>query len=63
MHSGMFGGGFQGEGTKTVIPNDSHAKITCRLVNNQNPEKIQGLIKKHLEEHAPKGCMVKVVRI
>jgi acetylornithine deacetylase/succinyl-diaminopimelate desuccinylase-like protein len=53
-------GGFQGEGTKTVIPNEAHAKITCRLVNNQNPEKIQGLIKKHLEEKAPKGCKVKV---
>jgi acetylornithine deacetylase/succinyl-diaminopimelate desuccinylase-like protein len=53
-------GGFQGEGTKTVIPNEAHAKITCRLVNNQNPEKIQGLIKKHLEEKAPKGCSVKV---
>jgi acetylornithine deacetylase/succinyl-diaminopimelate desuccinylase-like protein len=53
-------GGFQGEGTKTVIPNESHGKITCRLVNNQNPEKIQGLIKKHLEENAPKGCTVKV---
>ncbi|MFF2447437.1 dipeptidase [Neobacillus sp. NPDC058068] len=53
-------GGFQGEGTKTVIPNEAHAKITCRLVNNQNPEKIQELIVKHLEEHAPKGCSVKV---
>jgi acetylornithine deacetylase/succinyl-diaminopimelate desuccinylase-like protein len=53
-------GGFQGEGTKTVIPNEAHAKITCRLVNDQNPEKIQGLIKKHLEEQAPKGCTVKV---
>ncbi len=53
-------GGFQGEGTKTVIPNEAHVKITCRLVNNQNPEKIQELVKKHLEEHAPKGCTVKV---
>lgn len=53
-------GGFQGEGTKTVIPNEAHAKITCRLVNNQNPEKIQELIKKHLEEQAPKGCTVEV---
>lgn len=53
-------GGFQGEGTKTVIPNEAHAKITCRLVHNQNPVKIQGLIKKHLEEHAPKGCTVNV---
>lgn len=53
-------GGFQGEGTKTVIPNEAHAKITCRLVSNQHPEKIQELVKKHLEEHAPKGCTVKV---
>ncbi|WP_066320183.1 dipeptidase [Bacillus sp. FJAT-29814] len=53
-------GGFQGEGTKTVIPNEAHAKITCRLVHNQNPEKIQQLIKKHLEEHAPKGCKLEV---
>ncbi|WP_042461383.1 dipeptidase [Neobacillus dielmonensis] len=53
-------GGFQGEGTKTVIPNESHAKITCRLVHNQNPEKIQQLIKKHIEEHTPKGCTIEV---
>jgi acetylornithine deacetylase/succinyl-diaminopimelate desuccinylase-like protein len=53
-------GGFQGEGTKTVIPNEAHAKITCRLVHNQNPEKIQGLIQKHLEEQAPKGCNIQV---
>ncbi|MEO2077861.1 MAG: dipeptidase [Bacillus sp. (in: firmicutes)] len=53
-------GGFQGEGTKTVIPNEAHAKITCRLVHNQSPVKIQGLIKKHMEEHAPKGCTVNV---
>ncbi|WP_042357443.1 dipeptidase [Bacillus rubiinfantis] len=57
--NGMWGG-FQGEGTKTVIPNEAHAKISCRLVNNQQPEAIQGLIQKHLEEHAPKGCTVQV---
>lgn len=53
-------GRISGEGTKTVIPNEAHAKITCRLVHNQNPEQIQGLIKKHLEEHAPKGCTLSV---
>lgn len=57
--NGMWGG-FQGEGTKTVIPNEAHAKITCRLVNNQSPEKIQKFIKKHLEEHTPKGSTIKV---
>ena len=53
-------GGFQGEGTKTVIPSEAHAKITCRLVHHQQPEKIQQLVKEHLEEMAPKGCTVKI---
>ncbi|QSO51925.1 dipeptidase [Alicyclobacillus curvatus] len=53
-------GGFQGEGTKTVIPSSAHAKITCRLVPHQNPSDIQQKIKKHLEEFAPPGVRVEV---
>jgi acetylornithine deacetylase/succinyl-diaminopimelate desuccinylase-like protein len=55
-------GGFQGDGTKTVIPNEAHAKITCRLVPNQDPEKIQEAVAAHLLKHCPKGVTVSVQR-
>ncbi|MFC4617484.1 dipeptidase [Camelliibacillus cellulosilyticus] len=48
-------GGFQGEGIKTVIPAEAHAKITCRLVPDQDPKKIADLIQRHIESHLPKG--------
>jgi len=54
-------GGYQGEGTKTIIPARATAKITCRLVPNQDPEKIQELIKSHIEKHTPKGVSVEVM--
>ncbi len=53
-------GGFQGEGTKTVIPNSAHAKITCRLVPNQDPADIQRKIEQHLKDNAPPGVRVEV---
>ena len=46
-------GGFQGEGIKTVIPSEAHAKITCRLVADQKPDKILELIAAHVEKHLP----------
>ncbi|MCL6452885.1 MAG: dipeptidase [Alicyclobacillus sp.] len=55
-------GGFQGEGTKTVIPNQAHAKITCRLVPNQDPREIQDQIAAHLSRHCPPGVRLEVVR-
>lgn len=57
--NGLYGG-FQGEGTKTVIPHEAHAKITCRLVNQQTPTTIQEKVKKHLLEHAPIGATLTV---
>lgn len=53
-------GGFQGEGTKTVIPSEAHAKITCRLVADQDPIKVREAIKTHIEKHAPPGVQVTV---
>ena len=57
--NGMWGG-FQGAGTKTVLPNEAHAKITCRLVPNQDPAEIVRLITTHVEKHSPRGVKVTV---
>ncbi len=57
--NGMWGG-YQGPGGKTVIPSEAHAKITCRLVPDQNPEEIVALVKHHLETHVPPGTRLTV---
>ncbi len=54
--------GWQGEGTKTVLPAIASAKITCRLVANQNPEKVFDLISAHVEAHCPPGVTAQVSR-
>lgn len=59
--NGMYGG-FQGEGTKTVIPCEAHAKITCRLVGTQDPQDILDKIERHLCSHAPAGAKVTVAQ-
>jgi acetylornithine deacetylase/succinyl-diaminopimelate desuccinylase-like protein len=51
-------GGFQGKGVKTVLPNEAHAKITCRLVANQEPQRIVELLIAHVNHHAPPGVAV-----
>ncbi len=53
-------GGYQGEGTKTIIPSSATAKITCRLVPGQDPENIQYLLEQHVHRVAPKGVVVEV---
>lgn len=50
--NGMWGG-FTGEGFKTVIPSKAHAKISCRLVPDQDPRRIGRLIDAYLQELAP----------
>jgi acetylornithine deacetylase/succinyl-diaminopimelate desuccinylase-like protein len=57
--NGMWGG-YQGAGQKTVIPSEAHAKITCRLVPDQNPDEIVSLLTRHLETHVPPGTRLSV---
>lgn len=53
-------GGYTGEGAKTVIPSEAHAKMSLRLVPNQLSREITPLVKKHLESIAPKDVHVEV---
>ncbi len=53
-------GGYEGPGQKTVIPSEAHAKITCRLVPDQDPEQIAALVARHLEAHVPAGTRLSV---
>ncbi|KAB2853616.1 MAG: M20 family dipeptidase [Anaerolineae bacterium] len=50
--NGLFGG-YTGEGSKTIIPAKATAKITCRLVPNQNPQKVFAAIERHVAAHTP----------
>lgn len=53
-------GGHTGEGSKTVIPSQAHAKISMRLVANQDHNKIAELFEKHIKRVAPKTVKVEV---
>lgn len=57
--NGVFGG-FSGEGIKTVLPAEAGAKITCRLVPDQDPDEIVAKLTAHIEKHKPVGVSVKV---
>ncbi|MFL1894894.1 dipeptidase [Aquimarina sp. 2-A2] len=53
-------GGYTGEGAKTVIPSKAYAKISMRLVPNQDWQEITALFKDHFERIAPKSVTVEV---
>ncbi|HEY8787298.1 MAG TPA: M20/M25/M40 family metallo-hydrolase, partial [Candidatus Limnocylindria bacterium] len=57
--NGMWGG-YQGQGSQTVTPNEAHAKISCRLVPDQDPDKIRALVARHLETHVPAGVTLSI---
>ncbi len=51
-------GGFQGEGLKTVLPSEAHAKISCRIVPDQDPSKVADLLVRHIKRVTPPGLKV-----
>ncbi|MCB0528261.1 MAG: M20/M25/M40 family metallo-hydrolase, partial [Saprospiraceae bacterium] len=53
-------GGYTGEGAKTVLPSKAHAKISMRLVPDQDPKKVERLFQKHFEKLAPRSVKVRV---
>jgi acetylornithine deacetylase/succinyl-diaminopimelate desuccinylase-like protein len=57
--NGIFGG-FTGKGAKTVLPSSATAKISMRLVPNQDPDKIAKLFTKYIKQLAPKSVKVKI---
>lgn len=53
-------GGYQGEGGKTIIPGRAHAKVSCRLVADQDPERVFARLRDHVLDIAPPGVQVEV---
>ena len=55
--------GFEGEGSKTIIPAHAHAKLSFRLVADQDPEKTFGQIARYIDEVAPKSVRYSIQRL
>jgi acetylornithine deacetylase/succinyl-diaminopimelate desuccinylase-like protein len=55
--------GFTGEGAKTVIPATAMAKVSMRLVPNQDPDKIAALFEEYVKKVTPKSVELKVTRM
>ncbi len=52
-------GGYQGAGTKTVIPSEAHCKITCRLVGDMDPDRLREKIRAHVEARLSPDAQVR----
>ncbi|NJD11368.1 MAG: dipeptidase [Gemmatimonadetes bacterium] len=59
--NGMWGG-YQGPGSKTIVPGTAHAKLTCRLVPDQRPAAVLDAVVRHLERHTPAGTRLTIRR-
>jgi acetylornithine deacetylase/succinyl-diaminopimelate desuccinylase-like protein len=57
--NGMYGG-YQGDGSKTIIPSFARAKLSARLVSHQDPEAIKHAVSRFIERVAPRGVRVEV---
>src|SRR5256886_6470465 len=55
------GSGYQGPGTKTVLPSHAMAKLTFRLVPNQKGDSVVDLVKKHFQKNLPPGVTLEMV--
>ena len=53
--------GYTGEGPKTIVPATSRAKITCRLVPDQDPKKLTAALKAFLEQRCPRGLTMEFI--
>ncbi len=51
-------GGYQGAGSKTVIPSKAHCKLTCRLVGDMDPVHVRAQIRAHVEARLPTDCHI-----
>jgi acetylornithine deacetylase/succinyl-diaminopimelate desuccinylase-like protein len=55
-------GGYTGAGTKAIVPARAHAKLGCRLVADQRPERVEALLRRHLAAVVPHGVQVTLRR-
>lgn len=56
-------GGYTGEGSKTVIPARASAKLSFRLVPDQDPNAVAGQLRRFLDERTPPGCRIRVIEM
>ncbi len=54
-------GGYQGEGSKTIIASRARAKLSCRLVADQDPDAVFAALARYLQNRAPQGASIEII--